>query len=291
VWRASFLLAVVLAGCGGGKEAASQETVSAPRSSHVVGSPSGAERVYVNTVGEWVLACTGPLEEYAGKPPTPRMRGLARRAEAACAGTGKTDAVLTRIAGYELAWGDARALPVRGGRSRESRVEPRFGEAASGLAGEETEVRCWSEDDWRAVASAGSPYDEDDDGGDGASELAGFVGDDRRIHLAPDICADLVDLVYGGAKEADTDLAFAVGALAHEARHTMGELREDRTECWAVQRLERTARLLGADAELAAGLAERYWEDVYPQQEPPYSSEECRDGGAFDLDPEWDDWP
>ena len=285
----ALLALLLLVGCGNGDDTSSPATTRAGESSpHVVdvSKPSGTEREYLNTVGEWVLACTGTVEEYAGEPPTERMRTLARQATAACGGNGKTDAVLTRIAGYELHWGDSQKLPVKGGRTEVSRVEPRFSEATAKLTGKETEVRCWSEEDWRAVASAGSPYDEGDSG---ASELAGFVGDDRRIHLAPDVCADLVDLAYGDGKAGG--MAFAVAALAHEARHTMGELREDRTECWAVQNVERTAALLGASADRARELASAYWKGFYPLQEPPYWSDECRDGGELDLRPDDDRWP
>lgn len=299
--RALCLVLILVAGCGDDEEAATTgatTTQPAPAASpHVVrvGKPTGTEREYVHTVGEWLLAeigvggdCRASLDEYAGKPPTERMAQLAEAAADACAGRVDSDVVVTRIAGYELHWGGAQALPVRGGRTRVSRVEPKFTDAAKELTGGDTEVRCWSPADWRAVASAGSPYDEDDEG---AIELAGFVADDLKIHLAPDICDGLVQLAYGKVDGGDADVAFAVAALAHEARHTMGEQREDRTECWAVQNAERMARLLGADEKTAAELAEVYWKEVYPLGEPPYFSEACRNNGPLDLHPESDDWP
>lgn len=295
---------LVLAGCGSEHEQAPPEAATTGESAHVlrVGNPTGAEREFVNTVGEWLLTsgdfvtrdCPDSLEDYAGKPPTERMDELAARAAAACTADGaeaerlKEDAV-RRIAGYELHWGGAGRLPTKGGKTRDSRIEPKFSDAATDLVEQKAEVRCWSEDDWRSVAAAGSPYDDDVEGG--AEELAGFVSDDRRIHLAPDVCADLVELAYGDVDEPDADVAFAVVALAHEARHSGGELREGRTECWAVQNGERLARLLGAGEGLARDLAELYWGEIYSLQEPPYSSEECRDGGALDLRPESDRWP
>lgn len=289
VLAALAFLVLLLAGCGETRDAVAPEP-AAPEGPHVarLGKPTGSERLYVNTVGEWVLGCTGPLRDYAGEPPSRRMAVLARQASAACAGEGEVDAVLTRIAGYELYWGDAQALPVRGGRSRASRIEPRLSAAALELTGRATEVRCWSDEDWRAVASAGSPYDDADGG---AAEIAGFASDDARVHLSPSVCGDLVDLVYGDEGDADENVAFAVAVLAHEARHRMGEQREDQTECWAVQNVERTAVLLGVDAELAQSLAELYWEELYPEEEPPYWSDECRDGGALDLRPDSSEWP
>lgn len=304
--RRLLLLAVLLvAGCGSEDGAAPPpEPATTGESAHVlrVGNPTGAERKFVNTVGEWLLTsgdfvtgdCAASLEDYAGKPPTDRMADLAARAAAACTADGaeaerlKEDAV-RRIAGYELHWGGAGRLPTKGGKTRESRVEPRFSEAVTELIEEKAEVRCWSEEDWRAVAAAGSPYD--DDAGGGAEELAGFVADDRRIHLAPDVCADLVELAYGDVDGPDADVAFAVVALAHESKHAAGEMREARAECWALQNGERLARLLGAGEELARDLAEEYWEEIYPLQEPPYSNDECRDGGALDLRPDSDRWP
>jgi hypothetical protein len=287
------LLVIALAACGQSERAvtttpAATTERAAEAGSHIAQKPTGAERRYVNTVGEWVLACTGTVREYAGVPPSPRTADLAKRATAACAGQSSVDAVLTTIAGYELAWGDSRRLPVRDGKTRVSRIEPRFSAAAAKLAGRETQVRCWSPEDWRAVASAGLPYDDTDEG---AAEIAGFVGDDRRVHLSPEVCDALVELVYGDVKGADADVAFAVVALAHETRHAMGELRENRTECWAVQNAERMALTLGADEKLARDLAERYAEDIYPNSEPPYFDEECRNGGALDLRPESSDWP
>lgn len=294
----------LLAGCGSEDESPAPDAATTGGSPHVlrVGNPTGAEREFVNTVGEWLLTsgdfvtgdCAASLEDYAGKPPTDRMADLAGRAAAACTADGaeaerlKEEAV-SRIAGYELHWGGAGRLPTKGGKTRESRIEPKFSQAVSDLIEQEAEVRCWSEEDWRSVAAAGSPYDEDTDGG--AEELAGFVADDRRIHLAPDVCADLVDLAYGDVDGPDADVAFAVVALAHESKHAAGELREDRTECWALQNAERLAQLLDADDDLARDLAEVYWEEIYPLQQPPYSSEECRDGGALDLEPDSSRWP
>lgn len=302
--RAVLCAVVLLAGCGQDEEEPPAAAGTTGESAHVlrVGNPTGAEREFVNTVGEWLLTsgdfvtgdCAQSLEDYAGEPPTERMDDLAARAAAACTADGaeaerlKEDAV-RRIAGYELHWGGAGRLPTKGGKTSESRIEPKFSKATADLIEQEAEVRCWSADDWRSVAAAGSPYDDDVDGG--AEELAGFVADDRRIHLAPDVCADLVELAYGDVDGPDADVAFAVVALAHEARHAAGELREDRTECWAVQNGERLAQLLGADEDLARDLAELYWEEIYPQQQPPYSSDECRDGGALDLEPESDRWP
>lgn len=282
---------LVLAGCGGDGDA------PAPASTHLadLADPTGAERDYVNQVGAWVLLigdesdCGGSLREYAGEAPSTRLARLEDAAVAACRGDRSVDSVVTIVSGYEFHWGETRRLPVKGGRTSDSRIEPRLSEAGRKLTGRRTEVRCWSEEDWRAVAAAGVPYAGDDE--DSAAEVAGFVGDNATLNLSPNVCAALVRLVYGREDDVGFDLAFAVGTFAHEARHRMGELREGHTECWAVQHVRRTARLFGASQPLADELADFYWEEIYPEEEPPYFDERCHDGGALDLRPESSVWP
>jgi hypothetical protein len=34
-----------------------------------------------------------------------------------------------------------------------------------------------------------------------------------------------------------------------------------------------------------------YWEQLYPRDDPVYGSEECRDGGSLDVNPDMFEWP
>ena len=79
--------------------------------------------------------------------------------------------------------------------------------------------------------------------------------------------------------------------LAHESWHLRGVKDEARTQCYAVQSLEATARLfelLPADARLVA-LYVAVQDAAAPRDR--YHSRECRPGGAFDLAPHTPGWP
>ena len=303
--RTGFLLAALIlaasSGCGGEKEAGTATATVAATT-----GGTGDERRYLALLGEWSFGleaisgdCRASLVELAGEPPSARMGELADRGVAACEAHQAGDAakgaelgqlLLEELYSFELDLGENQELPVRGGKTEESRIEPRFTKAATRLTGKPTEVRCWSERDWDSVAAAGSPYGEGE--GD-AADLAGFASvDDSRIHLAPDVCAPLVDLVYGdpGAKP-DEEITFAVVALAHESRHRSGIELESETECYALQDARRAARLLGASAAYADALAELYVAEIYTRHEPPYFDPECKDGGKLDLRPESSVWP
>jgi hypothetical protein len=78
------------------------------------------------------------------------------------------------------------------------------------------------------------------------------------------------------------DQVVAVHVLTHEAMHLSGRLDEAAAECAAVQRDAHTARLLGAPAGDAAGLAAAYWRDIYPLMPDGYRSPDCRAGGSLD---------
>lgn len=176
-----------------------------------------------------------------------------------------------------------RPLPTRSGVTSVSRVEPRFGAVATSLAGKRTEVRCWSKADWARIN--GEALAE----GDSLDYVGGFyLPPGFRIHLAPSICAGLVDLAYRGRRPTDVrsqaKLALAVDTLAHESVHRRGFLDEATTECYAVQLVYRTARALGVPSAYAASLARLNWRVNYPAHPPQYLSGECRNGGRLDLD-------
>jgi hypothetical protein len=155
-------------------------------------------------------------------------------------------------------------------------VDPTLSRAASILAGRRTPVRCWSQAYWtRAPWQANTSLSE--------------------INLSPEICAELKRLVRGGApvrRDAAPDApSWSVGALAHEAQHASGIHDEALAACYGLQTTAQAALLLGRSRAEGRYLAKVYWERWYPWFKPPYSSRDCRNGGALDLRPDSDVWP
>jgi hypothetical protein len=187
--------------------------------------------------------------------------------------------------------GERRSLPVVGGRSTASRVEPALSRLETQLAGKEVEVRCWSREDWGRLlleerAVSGGSIDHLTIG------FANIRG--HRANLSPDICANLVQLVYQRARPYDAGsrlaLAASVVTLAHEAQHLRGIVAEPVAECYGMQLASRTAVAIGVEKSYADKLAEAYWRH-YPDTLSEYRSPECRNGGALDLQPSASTWP
>jgi hypothetical protein len=178
-------------------------------------------------------------------------------------------------------------LPEEGGTVDRSRVEPRLSKAGSARVGEEIEVRCWSQRDWREKiedADAHTPH-----------ELAGIAAEGGPVELAPDACEPLVQMLYTRRKPATHEqellLAYAVGVLAHELEHVRGELDEKTAECHGMQRLAGVARELGMSKTGARRLARVYWLEIYRDLDQDYRTADCRNGGELDLRPRAAVWP
>jgi hypothetical protein len=300
------LVAGLVAGCSDDKKSA--VTTTTAMTTATTSKPTGAERTWVEAVGEWaqtfggelnanaIADCPGSLREQAGPHPTARLAGLedlalalcrayrrlahagqGGRAEALATANRLENALNTQVYGFEFIAGPGRPLPVKGGMTDESRIEPRLSRVLSQLTKiEKSEARCWSDADWKVVATH-SAY--------GPRELGGFVDSAGIVQLNPVICRALVRYLYGHAKPSDPGITEAVVVFSHESEHAGGEDREDRAECWGMQRARRTAQLFGMAAQDAEALVQRYWNSVYQQETPPYFSRECRDGGELDLRP------
>ena len=178
--------------------------------------------------------------------------------------------------------GEVRALPVIGGESAESRIEPRFGRLASALAGKAIQVRCWSSGDWHRLMREEAAYTR----GQLGPDTLGFAGiSGNRVSLAPEVCDSLVGLAYEGQRpEGEGEqllLAAALVTLSHEPQHSRGISDEAVAECNAIQVAHVTAAELGATPQYAAALVRTYWRH-YDDELAPYRSPDCRDGGALD---------
>ncbi|MEO6104183.1 MAG: hypothetical protein ABIP44_11165 [Pseudoxanthomonas sp.] len=109
-----------------------------------------------------------------------------------------------------------------------------------------------------------------------------------RIVFQPPWCRVLMDHLRHPEKM-DREGIFSLQMFAHEAMHVRGELNEAITECQAVQRHARAARLLGvAPDTLATQSATAYYRSYYPLRkqiggmQAPYHSDECAPGKALD---------
>ena len=80
----------------------------------------------------------------------------------------------------------------------------------------------------------------------------------------------------------------SLGIFTHEAMHVRGELNEAITECEAVQRNYRAARMLGVPDEIAKRNALAYYDTTYRERariggmQSAYYSDECAPGRALD---------
>ena len=311
------LLGIAAAGCAGdekGAEAGSTtvSTTTTTTTAGTGGAPTGAERAWVESVGEWALTfggefnanavanCPASLREQAGERPSARLAGLEDLALAVCrayrrlanAGAARKQALATvtrlenaldtQLYGFEFLAGPSRPLPVKGGITGESRIEPRLSRVLSRMIGTKAEARCWSDEDWAVVATH-SPY--------GPQELGGFVDAAGKVQLNPTICESLAAYLYAHADPHSLPLAVAMVVFSHESEHAAGEDREDRAECWGMQRAREVATRLGMSPSDAGALVDRYWREIYPDNTFPYKSPACRDGGKFDLRPATHEFP
>lgn len=138
---------------------------------------------------------------------------------------------------------------------------------------------------------------------------AGWVGFDEhgrpedKTHLSAETCESLERLWRADDAPAfacllshtcpreTLELVDGMLTLAHESWHLRGLLDEARTQCYAVQSVEATARLFSVrpeDARLVA-LYVAAQDAAAPRDD--YHSPECRPGGAYDLAPHTPVWP
>ena len=260
--------------------------------------------------------CAQSVREGVGEPPTDDLRAVYRRFLDACdrdrrfgladmtALTRSADRGASRVGAFEEGdryFRDAHRslerrllaflpLPVTGGITERSRVEPRLTRVASKLALKPVEIRCWSPRDWKRAVREYEAYSGH------RSDIAGFANGLTRANLAPRQCAALARLMYAGWRPTSlhglVQAADAVELLAHETEHLLNpDATEQETECHGLQDIRRVARELGANGAYARRLARVYWKDIYPFNEPAYRTFGCENGGPYDLNATSDTWP
>jgi hypothetical protein len=292
---------------------------------HVESTPSLASKLLARDSETMVVharalrpasSCVADLSSAVGPAPTPRLQRAADTFRLACTHLQRFHTAISlaiaqghdthiaqaqseaRLAGAVLRQadqmlppGEVRPLPVIAGKTKQSRIEPRFARVAAQLAGRPVEVRCWSSSDWARLMVEERSYTH----GKLGSDTLGFAGiGGSRINLGPSVCDGLVQLTYDHARPIDEAgrllLAAAVVTLSHEPQHIKGIAEESVAECNGIQLASSTAVKLGASPAYAAALVHAYWRH-YNEELPAYRSADCRQGGSLDLGRADSIWP
>ena len=129
--------------------------------------------------------------------------------------------------------------------------------------------------------------------------LAGGHADPRtgKIVIQPPGCTTLSSYLHHPGRASESEL-WSLGLFTHESMHVRGELNEALTECEAVQRNYRAAKLLGVPDRIAKENALAYYKIIYRRRstrgymQAQYYSSECAPGKAMDehlRDSSWAD--
>jgi hypothetical protein len=108
-----------------------------------------------------------------------------------------------------------------------------------------------------------------------------------KIVIQQPWCARLSAYLRHPGRASEQELA-SLDMFTHESMHVRGELNEAVTECQAVQRNARAARMLGVADEVARRNARDYYNILYQRRAAvgglagSYYSRECAPGGALD---------
>jgi hypothetical protein len=108
-----------------------------------------------------------------------------------------------------------------------------------------------------------------------------------KIAIQPPGCEVLSAYLRHPSRATPEEL-WSLGLFTHESMHVRGELNEARTECQAVQRTYRAAKLLGVPDRVARQNAVDYYNIVYKRRQDGgpmqamYYSAECSPGKSMD---------
>ena len=100
-----------------------------------------------------------------------------------------------------------------------------------------------------------------------------------EIYILYPTCPQLKDYAADPDHAGEPEV-FALHVFVHEAMHVRGELNEQLTDCQAIQRSYRAARLFGAAEAVARRQGVMYFEGAYRRHD--YYSSACRPGGPMD---------
>jgi hypothetical protein len=175
-----------------------------------------------------------------------------------------------------------RPLESRSGPGADSRSDELYSRVATEVSSYNIDVRCWSTADWRQIRREAQAI-----GPETAKRFFASAGAFEGVaNLAPSTCATLDRLAYrkhvpaGGAER--RRLVTALATLGREAARGSATPTDAEAQCYGLQRVRPVARGLGVSGREAAALAAEGW-TLYRAGRLGVRSEECRDGGAFDL--------
>lgn len=288
------LLTLGAAGCGG--ETISPDAGSEPLSNVELGWVRAYSRWTIDVTDEkfdlgpgaaLVRECQRRLDA-VGKPPTERLQDSAARAADVCpllARPGSTrrafevvDDADDLIGPYLL---ESRLLPLRSGRTRQSRADIDFSDVASRWTTTPVEVRCWTHGEWlRMVREENAWQVATDD----PENFVGFSDEETsRIDMRLDDCNLLVRLrsedALGWGQDAQEEVADAADTLTHEIQHfLLPDADEADVICAALGTVAGVATDLGASAAEAEALARIDRTEIYPELDAEY-----RGGGDCDA--------
>ncbi|MFL5944560.1 MAG: hypothetical protein ACJ74D_06885 [Gaiellaceae bacterium] len=117
--------------------------------------------------------------------------------------------------------------------------------------------------------------------------------------LSPETCkalrhperADFACIDRGDCTFKEFKVGWALHTLAHESFHLRGVAEEAVAECYSLQNIAFVAERLGLDTATAGRVQKWVYLKGYPNEPDEYRSEECRDGGEFDLRPRSPEFP
>ena len=230
--------------------------------------------------------CVADFDRRVGAPPSERLRPVARVARDGCGPSRSTDHW------RDVEWHLLSSLISTRFAASETTGETPLAGAVQDVAHETVRVRCWPADGWPPLAEEWGILDRDDFWG------AFAIADPprRTIHLSPDICVPLRRFFTGSyapyLNRESLDLAQALVMLGHDAEHVRDPHEPETTvECYAMQGVRGLAGDAGRSDAYANELARLAWELAYPQDEAPYRTRDCRDGGRLDRHPRSSLWP
>jgi hypothetical protein len=108
-----------------------------------------------------------------------------------------------------------------------------------------------------------------------------------QIVIQPPGCTVLSSYLSHPERASEQEI-WSLGLFTHESMHVRGEMNEPRTECQAVQRNYRAARLLGVPDRVAKENALAYYRIIYLRRQQlgimqaMYFSPDCAPGKAWD---------
>ena len=82
-------------------------------------------------------------------------------------------------------------------------------------------------------------------------------------------------------KNASKEGITSLSLFTHESMHVRGERNEQKTECQAIQRNYKAAKLLGVPDHIARSNAIAYYEKIYPEH--PYFTPKCAPGKEYEA--------